>query len=285
MKFALVTAAAAVGLVTNSSVSSFTISSNGKLSFMRKHDSSITITLSSHRVDIDTYQDDIITRAAECADHFGECSIDEMEDLAKKIHSKRITAALTGSDHISAAEETVALEQLLLEEDLELQLSLLKNEMLPNKLSFLVDEAFEEQLLPGDDIDSDDVLQTEYKEMPLDDIAALDALDFIRHGPLGTTSADHLGLKLHSHQNDLSALSVDELSFKSFTPEDHLDLKLYKDSDHSSSLDVAEPSFKSFFNQGVQALMMDERGIPEELVICGAIFLIALMPYILNNHQ
>ena len=205
--------------------------------------------LFSHRADLDTSQnDDTIIRAIECADNFGECSVDEMEDLKKTIHAKRMTAALTGADHISAAEETVALEQLLLEEDLELQLALLKDEMLPDSLSFLVDEEFKEQLLPGDE--EDDFSKKEVQDMPLDGIASLDPFDFIKSSPLGKTTKDHLGVKLNTQKTE--------------TPS------------------IEDPSFKSFITQGYEALMMDESGIPEELVICAAILLVAIIPHIIH---
>ena len=207
--------------------------------------------------------DEDIARAIDCTDHFGECSVEEMEELKRKIHAKRITAALTGQDHISAAEETVALEQLLLEEDLEVQLALLKDELLPSSLDFLIDDKFEEQLLPGDsnNLHEDEASASNMNDeisnvMPLDGAIRNFLPDFLKVGSLEKSFED---LKAKSN------FGVTEASSK------------------SNSINFEEPSFKSFMNDGLNAFMMDESGLPEELVICGAVLLVIMMPSLFHS--
>jgi len=61
----------------------------------------------------------------DCAEHFGKCSIDELEEMRGALHIERLQHEAT-SFHNDPIEE---LDHRLLEEDLDFQLALLKDEM------------------------------------------------------------------------------------------------------------------------------------------------------------
>lgn len=61
----------------------------------------------------------------DCAEHFGKCSIQELEDMRTALHTERIQHQSAGFQPDFAEE----LDHRLLEEDLEFQLALLKDEM------------------------------------------------------------------------------------------------------------------------------------------------------------
>ncbi|GAX18341.1 hypothetical protein FisN_23Hh235 [Fistulifera solaris] len=73
---------------------------------------------------MEDYQSIDMERAKQCAENFGECSIEEMEHLRNNLHRKRLQKFMFGSDNIVASEE--ALNQLVIEEELDMQLHLLK---------------------------------------------------------------------------------------------------------------------------------------------------------------
>mmetsp|Transcript_7841 Transcript_7841/g.16063 ORF Transcript_7841/g.16063 Transcript_7841/m.16063 type:complete len:179 (+) Transcript_7841:149-685(+) len=78
-------------------------------------------------VDVDVID---IQRAKYCADHFGECSLDEIENLRNALHEERITHLFTDTDGIRnphGLPEDV--EHKLLETDLSLQMGLLKDKL------------------------------------------------------------------------------------------------------------------------------------------------------------
>jgi hypothetical protein len=60
-----------------------------------------------------------------CADNFGKCSIEEMEHMKKALHTERLQHSAVGVP-LDPVEE---LDHRLLEEDLSIQLALLKDEM------------------------------------------------------------------------------------------------------------------------------------------------------------
>eukprot|EP01083_Nonionella_stella_P085030 235483_1 len=66
-----------------------------------------------------------LNHAHECADHFGECQIKEMEAMKEALHTERIQHEISGLIFDPVEE----LDHRLLEEDLTVQLSLLKGEM------------------------------------------------------------------------------------------------------------------------------------------------------------
>lgn len=66
-----------------------------------------------------------LDHAHECVGNFGQCSIDELEDMRRALHTERIQHQSSGYQHDFAEE----LDHRLLEEDLNFQLALLKNEM------------------------------------------------------------------------------------------------------------------------------------------------------------
>lgn len=73
---------------------------------------------------------DVIKRAEICADNFGECSVEEMEELRAKLHTERLTNFLDESSGLSSAlDPDQEVGHILLEEDLSLQLSLLRDEI------------------------------------------------------------------------------------------------------------------------------------------------------------
>lgn len=63
--------------------------------------------------------------AHDCADHFGKCSIQDLEDMRNALHTERLQHESSGFKTDFAEE----LDHRLLEEDLEFQLALLKDEM------------------------------------------------------------------------------------------------------------------------------------------------------------
>lgn len=68
-----------------------------------------------------------LDHAHECADHFGQCKIQELEDMKTALHTERVQhQAASGIIVIDPVEE---LDHRLLEEDLTVQLALLKGEM------------------------------------------------------------------------------------------------------------------------------------------------------------
>mmetsp|Transcript_7089 Transcript_7089/g.10598 ORF Transcript_7089/g.10598 Transcript_7089/m.10598 type:complete len:232 (+) Transcript_7089:65-760(+) len=188
-------------------------------------------------------------RAIECADHYGQCDVEEIEDLMQKIHQKRLNAALTGTDHISPAEESQALNQLVLEEDLELQLAMLKREMQPNDLDLLVDEEFKSQV-----ISLRDEVETDVEMLPSDEEILGNFKNFIPKAFM---------------KNPFDSINID-MSGKAMTA---------SGAQATSTDNVPEPSMDSFVNSGFKAMLMDE-GIEEAIVLCGAVLLLALMPHI-----
>ena len=69
-----------------------------------------------------------LSRAKDCADHFGKCSVDEMKELKEGLHRERLQQFMFGSPSTS---DTVAWEESLdyrlLEEELDLQLGMLES--------------------------------------------------------------------------------------------------------------------------------------------------------------
>mmetsp|Transcript_16377 Transcript_16377/g.23215 ORF Transcript_16377/g.23215 Transcript_16377/m.23215 type:complete len:166 (+) Transcript_16377:141-638(+) len=73
---------------------------------------------------------DVDTDAKYCADHFGECSLHEMERIRDALHEERITHVFSNTDGINnphGIQEDVA--HKLLESDLTLQMGLLKDKL------------------------------------------------------------------------------------------------------------------------------------------------------------
>lgn len=71
-----------------------------------------------------------IDHAEDCVEHFGKCSVDDLEEMRNTLHSERLKNFLIGNVGIrnpTGPEQELGLR--LLEEDLDLQLSLLKDEM------------------------------------------------------------------------------------------------------------------------------------------------------------
>jgi len=69
-------------------------------------------------------------RSIYCVDHFGQCSVEEMETLRKKLHVERITNFVDETSGMASILDTQdEFDHFLLEEDLTLQLQLLENEM------------------------------------------------------------------------------------------------------------------------------------------------------------
>lgn len=147
---------------------------------------------------------------------------------------------MTGTDHISPAEESQALNQMVLEEDLELQLEMLKREVEPNDLDLLVDEEFKSQILSA----RDDV-QTDVEMLPSDDEIMSSFKKFVPKAfvknPFDVTK---FGAQTASSVSTINS--------------------------------VPEPSTDSFVNSGFKALLMDE-GIEEAIVLCAAVLLLALI--------
>lgn len=76
-----------------------------------------------------------IEHAKDCADHFGQCSVEEMEIMRNTLHTERVQNFLAGNVGIrNPAGPEEELGRRLVEEDLSLQLSLLKKEMPPSTL-------------------------------------------------------------------------------------------------------------------------------------------------------
>lgn len=63
--------------------------------------------------------------AHDCAEHFGKCELSELEDMRQALHTERVQHAAVGVT-LDPVEE---LDHRLLEEDLSLQLKLLKDEL------------------------------------------------------------------------------------------------------------------------------------------------------------
>lgn len=76
---------------------------------------------------LDDYLPVNLERAKQCADHFGECSVEEMEALRNNLHRERLQTFIGGGFTMRKPSEDT-LEHLLLEEELDLQLALLKRE-------------------------------------------------------------------------------------------------------------------------------------------------------------
>ncbi|KAL7498290.1 hypothetical protein ACHAWT_008668 [Skeletonema menzelii] len=73
---------------------------------------------------------DVDVDAKYCADHFGECSLDEMERIRDALHEERITHVFSNTDGINnphGLQEDIA--HKLLESDLTLQMGLLKDKL------------------------------------------------------------------------------------------------------------------------------------------------------------
>ncbi|KAK1744476.1 hypothetical protein QTG54_005009 [Skeletonema marinoi] len=73
---------------------------------------------------------DVDMDAKYCADHFGECSLDEMERIRDALHEERITHVFSNTDGINnphGLQEDIA--HKLLESDLTLQMGLLKDKL------------------------------------------------------------------------------------------------------------------------------------------------------------
>lgn len=68
-----------------------------------------------------------LDHAHDCADHFGECKIQEMEDMKTALHTERVQHQAAAG--IMALDPVEELDHRLLEEDLTVQLALLKGEL------------------------------------------------------------------------------------------------------------------------------------------------------------
>ena len=86
---------------------------------------SVTALQSSAFFDLDPVSKLNLDKVHYCADHFGKCSIEEMEDMKKALHTERVQHSAVGLP-LDPVEE---LDHRLLEEDLSIQLALLKDEM------------------------------------------------------------------------------------------------------------------------------------------------------------
>lgn len=78
------------------------------------------------------------TRAVECAETFGKCSMEEVKNIRDSIHDARVQTMLMsnlagGNAHV----EDTLLQQRLLEDELSLQLTLLQDEMPETKAKVL----------------------------------------------------------------------------------------------------------------------------------------------------
>lgn len=111
---------------------------------------------------MEDYQSVDMKRAQQCAENFGECSVEEMEQLRDSksnneehsseqiaaevsqpqsfldLHRKRQQKFMFGSDNIVASDE--AFNQLVIEEELDMQLHLLKQNMPPPTLFPKIEE-------------------------------------------------------------------------------------------------------------------------------------------------
>ncbi|CAJ1934318.1 unnamed protein product [Cylindrotheca closterium] len=91
----------------------------------------VPVTSAFRDIDID------IDRVKECTEHFGKCSVKEMRQLKNDLHDKRIQNVVFGE---SGAPEAI-FEEKIFEDELDLQLSLLENEV---PKSYLFPEVEEE---------------------------------------------------------------------------------------------------------------------------------------------
>lgn len=80
-------------------------------------------------VDVDFYNPSRsidMEHAHDCAEHFGKCSIEELENMRAALHTERLQHQAANYQSSDITEE---IDHRLLEEDLSFQLELLKNEM------------------------------------------------------------------------------------------------------------------------------------------------------------
>lgn len=71
-----------------------------------------------------------VGQAQFCADHFGECSLEEMERMRDLLHQERVSNIFTGNDglrNLHGLEED--LQHKVLEQDLTLQMGLLQDKL------------------------------------------------------------------------------------------------------------------------------------------------------------
>jgi hypothetical protein len=83
----------------------------------------------SKEIDVDYYNPSRgidMEHAHDCANHFGKCSIEELENLRSALHTERLQHQMTNFQSPNLDEE---IDHRLLEEDLDFQLALLKDEM------------------------------------------------------------------------------------------------------------------------------------------------------------
>lgn len=74
-------------------------------------------------------------RATYCAEHFGECSVEEVENLYKGLHKERLQQFAFGVGKNMVEMSSEQMEHFVVEEELELQLNLL-GEATPNPTLF-----------------------------------------------------------------------------------------------------------------------------------------------------
>jgi hypothetical protein len=65
-------------------------------------------------------------RAKECADNFGKCSVEEMKLIKDNLHKQRLQNFMNGGSGMTKPSED-ALQHLILEEELDLQLQMMKD--------------------------------------------------------------------------------------------------------------------------------------------------------------
>jgi hypothetical protein len=85
-----------------------------------------------------------MTRAHDCAEHFGRCSVNEIEELKDNLHNQRMQRFLLSDEEKQPrAPIDDSLEHHVLEEELDLQLAMLKHEESKAGLSILFPEVEE----------------------------------------------------------------------------------------------------------------------------------------------
>jgi len=98
------------------------------------------------------YQAVDIDRAKECAENFGECSVQEIEQLRSNLHKERMQN-LVFSNSLVDQPSGETLGHFLLEEELDLQLAMLKDHDNSEKSLFLVEmEAMQETTAKKDEM-------------------------------------------------------------------------------------------------------------------------------------
>lgn len=208
---------------------------------------------------------------------------------------------------VSPDAETVALEQQILEEDLDLQLAMLKNEMLPDNLKFLDNEEAspQETMEKVADLPSFDDVARLFKDFTPHKVMKHFELDEMMSEFRGKSEEAFSNLeenKAFQNVREKSKKVIDNLGenkvFDSVreTSKDFMkgfaENEFYADvrkkanalvSNEAKDGTIEEPSFQSFLEQGKKYLITDESGISEEVMLCVAVLCVLIIPSILHH--